>query len=603
MTDLMAHAGHRLAAQQEVSLLRFIMCGSADGGKSTLVGRLLRESRLVLDDLAAEPEQETNIDVVRHGFATGRRRFVVADTPGHEQDTRNVVTGAPTADLAVIVVDARAGVLTQTRRHSHLVALLGIRHIILAVNKLDLVGYAREAFERIDAEYRAFATGAGLPDIVSIPLSARHGDNVTRPGPNTPWYCGPTLLEQLETVQVPDDRAGRPFRMIVQAASRPRSGFHGWSGVIPGGVVRIGDRVRVLPSGAESNVARIVTHDGEAPEAVAGQSVTLTLTDDVEVGHGDVIAAAGDPPAIADQFEAHVVWLSEDALLPGQRYLAKVGAASVGLTVEQIRHQLNVDTSQHTAARTLGMDQIGLCTVHLDRPRPFEAYRDSRDLGGFVVIDRLTNATVGAGLLRCALRRADNIHWQQLEVDRAARASLMRQRPAVVWFTGLSGAGKSTIADAVERRLHALGRHTYLLDGDNLRHGLNRDLGFTPADRVENVRRSAEVAALMADAGLIVLICLISPFRAERRMARDLVADATFVEVFVDAPLEVAEARDRKGLYAKARRGELKNFTGIDSPYEAPEHPEIHIRTAETSAEDAVEKIVAYLLGRSAERG
>jgi bifunctional enzyme CysN/CysC len=616
-----------LAAQQEKSLLRFITCGSVDDGKSTLIGRFLYESKLVFEDqlaalendskkdgtqgddldlallvdgLAAEREQGITIDVAYRYFSTERRKFVVADTPGHEQYTRNMVTGASTADLAVILVDARKGVLTQTRRHSHLVALLGIRHVVLAINKLDLVDYSRDVFERIDAEYRTFAAELGLSDIVSIPLSALQGDNITQLSPNTPWYSGPTLVEHLETVEVDDDRADEPFRLIVQWVNRPHLDFRGFSGVIPSGVVRPGDRVRILPSGAESTVARIVTYDGDLPEAVAGQSVTLTLTDEVDISRGDVIAASEAPPAIADQFEAHIVWMSEDELLPGRRYLAKIGARTVGVAVDQPKYQVNVNTLEHTAARTLELNQIGVCTVHFDRLTPFDAYQDNRDLGGFVIIDRLSNATVGVGLLHFALRRADNVHWQSLEVDKAARATLKQQRPAVVWFTGLSGAGKSTIANAVEQRLHALGHHTYLLDGDNLRHGLNRDLGFTPADRVENVRRSAEVAALMADSGLITLVCLISPYRDERRTARDLVDDGEFVEVFVDTPLEVAEARDPKGLYAKARRGELPNFTGIDAPYETPEEPELHIRTAETTTEEAVEQIVAYLLNRPA---
>ncbi|WP_106400473.1 sulfate adenylyltransferase subunit CysN [Actinocorallia populi] len=633
----MAHTDRRiasdietyLAAQQEKSLLRFITCGSVDDGKSTLIGRFLYESKLVFEDhlaalendsrkegtqggdldfallvdgLAAEREQGITIDVAYRYFSTEKRKFVVADTPGHEQYTRNMVTGASTADLAVILVDARRGVLTQTRRHSHLVALLGIRHVVLAVNKLDLVDYSHEVFDRIDTEYRAFAAELGLSDIVSIPLSALRGDNITQPSPNTPWYSGPTLIEHLETVEVDDDRAGLPFRMTVQWVNRPHLDFRGFSGLVVGGVVRPGDRVRVAPSGVESTVARIVTYDGDLPEAVAGQSVTLVLTDEVDVSRGDVIAAADDPPGVADQFEAHVVWMGEDELLPGRRYLAKIGATTVGVTVDHPKYQVNVNTLEHVAAKTLGLNQIGVCAVHFDRPTPFDAYLGNRDLGGFVIIDRLTNATVGIGLLRFVLRRAQNVHWQALEVDKAARAALKHQRPAVVWFTGLSGAGKSTIANAVERRLHALGHHTYLLDGDNLRHGLNRDLGFTPADRVENVRRSTEVAALLADSGLITLVCLISPYRAERRMARDRIPDGEFIEVFVDTPLEVAEARDPKGLYAKARRGELPNFTGVDAPYEPPEEPEIHIRTSETTLEEAAEKIVAHLLDRCGER-
>lgn len=616
-----------LAAQQEKSLLRFITCGSVDDGKSTLIGRFLYESKLVFEDhlaaleadskkdgtqgdnvdlallvdgLAAEREQGITIDVAYRYFSTERRKFVVADTPGHEQYTRNMVTGASTAELAVILVDARKGVVTQTRRHSHLVALLGIRHVVLAVNKLDLVDYSREVFEQIDADYRAFAAEIGLSDIVSIPVSALRNDNINQASPNTPWYSGPALLQHLESVEVGDERATEPFRLIVQWVNRPHLDFRGFSGVIPSGVIRPGDRVRVLPSGAESTVARIVTYDGDLPEAVAGQSVTLALTDEIDISRGDIIAGCEAPPAVADQFEAHVVWMSEDEMLPGRRYLAKIGARNVGVALGHPKYQINVNTLEHTAAKTLELNQIGVCNVHFDQLTPFDAYQDNPDLGGFVIVDRLTNATVGVGMLRFALRRADNVHWQSLEVDKASRAALKQQKPAVVWFTGLSGAGKSTIASAVEQRLHALGHHTYLLDGDNLRHGLNRDLGFTPADRVENVRRSAETAALMADSGLITLACLISPYREERRTARDLVEDGEFIEVFVDTQLTVAEERDPKGLYAKARRGELPNFTGIDSPYETPEEPEIHIDTAETTVEQAVEQIVTFLLNRPA---
>lgn len=617
-----------LAAQQEKSLLRFITCGSVDDGKSTLIGRFLYESKLVFEDqlaalesdskkdgtqgddldlallvdgLAAEREQGITIDVAYRYFSTERRKFVVADTPGHEQYTRNMVTGASTADLAVILVDARKGVLTQTRRHSYLVTLLGIEHVVLAVNKLDLVDYSRDVFERIDADYRAFADGIGLSDIVSIPVSALRGDNVVQPSPSTPWYSGPTLVEHLETVEVGRGRESGAFRLAVQWVNRPHLDFRGFSGTVSSGAIRPGERVRILPSGAESTVAGIVTYDGDLEEAVADQSVTLTLTDEVDVGRGDVIAAAEAPPAVADRFEAHVVWMSEEEMLPGRRYLAKIGASTTGISVDHPKYRVNVNTLEHTAARTLSLNEIGVCAVHFDRSIPFESYETNRDLGGFIIIDRLTNATVGVGLLNFALRRADNVHWQSLEIDKAARANLKRQKPAVLWFTGLSGAGKSTIANGVERRLHALGHHTYMLDGDNLRHGLNRDLGFTPADRVENVRRSAEVAALMVDSGLITLVCLISPYRDERRMARDLVDDGEFIEIFVDTPLEDAEARDRKGLYAKARRGELPNFTGIDSPYGRPEDPEIHIRTAETSAEEAIDQVVAHVLSRQAE--
>jgi bifunctional enzyme CysN/CysC len=628
----MAHADRPIAGnteaylrrQQHKTLLRFITCGSVDDGKSTLIGRLLYESKLVFEDhlaaleadskkvgtqggdldfallvdgLAAEREQGITIDVAYRFFSTEARTFVVADTPGHEQYTRNMATGASTADLAVILVDARQGVLTQTRRHTYLVSLLGIRHIVLAVNKLDLVDYSREVFDAIAAEYRAFAAELGLDDVVSIPISALRGDNVTERSPHTQWYSGPTLLDHLESVEVDDDVAAKPFRMIVQWVNRPDSGFRGFSGLVVGGTVRPGDRIRVMPSGSETTVARIVTYDGDLDEAVAGESITLTLRDEVDVSRADVIASASDPPGIADQFEAHVVWMSEDEMLPGRRYLVKVGASTVGATIDHPKHGVNVNTLEHVAARTLALNEIGVCNVYLDRPVPYDRYIDNRDMGGFIVIDRMTNATVGAGLLHFALRRADNVRWQAVEINQHARAALKGHRPAVVWFTGISGAGKSTIANIVEHKLHATGRHTYLLDGDNLRHGLNRDLGFTTADRVENVRRVAEVAALMADAGLIVLVALISPYRAERRLARDRVGGGGFCEVFVDTPLDVAEARDRKGLYGKARRGELPNFTAVDAPYETPEHPEIHIRTTEMTPEAAAERVVRHLEG------
>jgi bifunctional enzyme CysN/CysC len=628
----MAHADRPIAGnteaylrrQQHKTLLRFITCGSVDDGKSTLIGRLLYESKLVFEDhlaaleadskkvgtqggdldfallvdgLAAEREQGITIDVAYRFFSTEARTFVVADTPGHEQYTRNMATGASTADLAVILVDARQGVLTQTRRHTYLVSLLGIRHIVLAVNKLDLVDYSREVFDAIAAEYRAFAAELGLDDVVSIPISALRGDNVTERSTHTQWYSGPTLLDHLESVEVDDDVAAKPFRMIVQWVNRPDSGFRGFSGLVVGGTVRPGDRIRVVPSGSETTVARIVTYDGDLDEAVAGESITLTLRDEVDASRADVIASASDPPGIADQFEAHVVWMSEDEMLPGRRYLVKVGASTVGATIDHPKHGVNVNTLEHVAARTLALNEIGVCNVYLDRPVPYDRYIDNRDMGGFIVIDRMTNATVGAGLLHFALRRADNVRWQAVEINQHARAALKGHRPAVVWFTGISGAGKSTIANIVEHKLHATGRHTYLLDGDNLRHGLNRDLGFTTADRVENVRRVAEVAALMADAGLIVLVALISPYRAERRLARDRVGGGGFCEVFVDTPLDVAEARDRKGLYGKARRGELPNFTAVDAPYETPEHPEIHIRTTEMTPEAAAERVVRHLEG------
>ncbi len=611
-----------LHAHEHKTLLRFITCGSVDDGKSTLIGRLLYESHLVFEDhlealaadskkmgtqgdeldfallvdgLAAEREQGITIDVAYRFFSTERRKFIVADTPGHEQYTRNMVTGASTAQVAVILVDARKGVLTQTRRHSYLVSLLGIRRVVLAVNKLDLVDYSRDTFDEIQADYRSFAGESGLTDVVCIPLSALRGDNVTEPSARTPWYDGPTLIGYLETVEVDDDLPGRPFRMPVQWVSRPDDGFRGFAGTLVGGTLRRGDPVRVVPSGRRSTVERIVTFDGDLEVAVAGQAVTVTLADEIDVSRGDVLAAADSPPGVADQFEAHVVWMGEHEMLPGRPYLMKIGTRTVGLNIANPKYKVNVNTLEHTAAKTLEMNEIGVCNLNLDRPVPFDPYVENRDMGGFIVVDRLTNNTVGAGLLHFALRRADNIHWQAIEVDKGAHAQLKGQRPCVVWFTGLSGAGKSTVANIVERKLLQLGRHTYLLDGDNVRHGLNKDLGFTEADRVENIRRVAEVASLMVDAGLIVLASFISPFRAERQLACDLVEAGEFCEVFVDAALDVAEARDPKGLYRKARRGELANFTGIDSPYEVPEQPEVHVDTGRLDAEQAADAVIAAL--------
>ena len=628
----MSHAADELLAtdidaylerHEHKSMLRFITCGSVDDGKSTLIGRLLYDSKLVFEDhlaalesdskkvgtqggeldfallvdgLAAEREQGITIDVAYRFFSTERRKFIVADTPGHEQYTRNMVTGASTADLAVILIDARKGVLTQTRRHSFLVSLLGIKHILLAINKLDLVGYSQEIFNQIEEDYRAFAAEIGLTDIVAIPLSALRGDNITEHSEQTPWYHGPTLIGHLETVQVKNSTQDGPFRMPVQWVNRPNLDFRGFSGEIVGGKVAVGDTVRVVPSGRESTVTRIVTFDGDLPEAASGDSVTITLADEVDISRGDVLSATSSPPGVADQFEAHVVWMNDEPMLPGRPYLLKLGTRTVGATLGQPKYKVNVNTMEHAAAKTLELNEIGVCNLNLSRPIAFDPYSENRDMGGFIIIDRITNNTVGAGLLHFALRRADNVHWQSVEVDQVARAELKHQRPTVLWFTGLSGAGKSTIANIVERKLHALGRHTYLLDGDNLRHGINRDLGFTTADRVENVRRTAEVAALMADAGLIVLVALISPYRAERRLARELIGDDAFVEVFVDTPLIDAEARDRKGLYSKARRGEIPNFTGVDDPYEEPEAPDVHIRTPDQTPEEAADAIIETLL-------
>ncbi|MBN3819693.1 sulfate adenylyltransferase subunit CysN [Paraburkholderia sp. Se-20369] len=615
---------HPAPDTQQKDLLRFITCGSVDDGKSTLIGRLLYESNMLFDDqltqleadskklgtqggeldfallvdgLSAEREQGITIDVAYRFFATARRKFIVADTPGHEQYTRNMITGASTADLAVILVDARKGVLTQTRRHSHLVALIGIKRVVLAINKMDLVDYDRAVFERIDADYRAFAAELGLADIVSIPLSALRGDNVIEPSMRMPWYAGPTLMQHLDDLPLAA-RVTRdePFRLPVQWVNRPHLNFRGYAGSIASGEIRVGERVRVLPSGKESRVATVITQSGESDVARAGDAVTLTLADEIDISRGDMIARADAPPEVADQFEATLVWMHDEPLLPGRPYLVKLGTQTVGATCATPKYKVDVNTREHLAARTLALNEIGVCNLSLDRPVAFDPYARNRHTGGFIVIDRFTNDTVGAGMLHFALRRAHNVHWQAVDVDRAARAAQKRQTPRIVWLTGLSGAGKSTIANLVEQRLHALGRHTYLLDGDNVRHGLNRDLGFTEADRVENIRRVAEVARLMVDAGLIALVSFISPFRAERDMARALVGPGEFVEVFVDTPLAVAEERDPKGLYRKARRGELKHFTGIDSPYEAPERPELRIDTLAETPDRAAARIVAYLL-------
>jgi bifunctional enzyme CysN/CysC len=615
-----------LRAHEHKSLLRFITCGSVDDGKSTLIGRLLYESKMIFEDqlsalerdskkvgtrggeldfallvdgLAAEREQGITIDVAYRFFSTENRKFIVADTPGHEQYTRNMVTGASTADLAVILIDARKGVLTQTRRHSFLVHLVGITRVVLAVNKMDLVGYARASFEAIVADYRAFAARIGLTDITAIPISAVHGDNIIEPGTNMPWYTGPTLMQHLEQVPVGDADSGKPFRLPVQWVNRPNADFRGFAGQVVSGSVQQGDRVRVLPSGRESQVARIVTADGDLPRAVAGQSVTLTLSSEVDVSRGDVIAGATSAPQVASQFEATIVWMHEDPMLQGRAYLMKCGTRTVTATITPLKHKINVNTLEELAGERLELNDIGVCELELDRPIPFEPYADNRTLGGFILIDRLSNSTVGAGLLNFALRRSQNVHWQALDVDKQVRARQKGQRACVLWLTGLSGAGKSTIANLIEQRLTAEGRHTYLLDGDNVRHGLNKDLGFTAQDRVENIRRVAEVSRLMVDAGLIVLVSFISPFRSERRMARELFAPGEFFEVFIDTPLAEAERRDVKGLYKKARRGELKNFTGIDSPYEAPEAPEIRIDTTRLDAAQAAEQIIRHLETRS----
>ena len=611
-----------LKAHEHKSLLRFMTCGSVDDGKSTLIGRLLYESKMIFEDqlaaleadsrkfgtqgdhpdlallvdgLAAEREQGITIDVAYRFFSTDRRKFIVADAPGHEQYTRNMVTAASTVNLAVILIDARKGVLAQTRRHSYIVSLLGIRKVILAVNKMDQVGFARETFDSILHDYLEFAKQIGLADVVAIPVSALKGDNVTEASPNTRWYHGPTLMGHLESVEIDEELRHHPFRMPVQWVNRPDQNFRGFAGMIVSGLVDKGDRIKVLPSGKESRVARIVTPTGDRDRGITGQSVTLTFEHEIDISRGDLLVSADSPAGVADQFQVNLIWMHEEPMLPGRPYFMKIGARTVGATVTSLKFKVNVNTLEHLAAKELELNEIGVCNVGLDRQVPFDPYIENRATGSFILIDRLTHDTVGAGLIQYALRRADNIHWQALDVNKMARADLNRQKPCVLWFTGLSGAGKSTIANLVEKRLLAAGKHTYLLDGDNVRHGLNKDLGFTDADRVENIRRVAEVARLMVDAGLIVLVSFISPFRSERRMARDLVAEGEFFEVYVDTPLAEAEKRDTKGLYKKARRGELKHFTGIDSPYESPEQAEIRIDTITTAADEAADLIVARL--------
>ncbi|GLS85955.1 adenylyl-sulfate kinase [Cypionkella aquatica] len=615
-----------LVKHQHKTMLRFITCGSVDDGKSTLIGRLLYDSKMIFEDqlaslehdsktsgtqgqdidfallvdgLAAEREQGITIDVAYRFFATDKRKFIVADTPGHEQYTRNMVTGASTADLAVILIDARQGVLTQTRRHSYLVQLLGIKNVVLAVNKMDLVDYSQARFDEIVKDYSHFAKQIGMQAFLPIPISGLKGENMITRSTQMPWYTGQTLMEHLETAPVNDARMlDVPFRMAVQWVNRPNLDFRGFAGQIGAGVVKPGDAIRVLPSGKTTTVKSIVTYDGALDQAIAGQSVTLTFADEVDCSRGDVIVKADEPCEVADQFEATVVWMDEQPMLPGRPYLLKIGTQTVTATVTEPKYEVNINTLEHLASRTLALNAIGVCNLSIDRAIPFEAYAVNPDLGGFILIDRMTNATVAAGMIHFALRRSQNIHWQAVDVDRDAHAALKTQKPAVVWFTGLSGSGKSTIANLVEKKLHALGKHTFLLDGDNVRHGLNRDLGFTDADRVENIRRVGEVAKLMTDAGLIVLTAFISPFRSERRMVRDLMAGGEFIEVYVDTPLAVAESRDVKGLYKKARAGQLKNFTGIDSPYEAPETAEIVVNTSDLSAEASADRIVEAILAR-----
>ena len=613
-----------LDRHQHKTMLRFITCGSVDDGKSTLIGRLLYDSKMIFEDqlaaleadskkvgtqgqeidfallvdgLAAEREQGITIDVAYRFFATEKRKFIVADTPGHEQYTRNMVTGASTADLAVILIDARKGVLTQTRRHSYLVQLIGIKNVVLAVNKMDLVGYDQATYDTIVADYTAFAASIGITDFTAMPISGFKGDNITASSENMPWYHGPALLPHLETVEVDatSDQA-KPFRMPVQWVNRPNLDFRGFAGLIASGSIAQGDAIRVLPSGKTSTVSRIVTLDGDLPRAVAGQSVTLCFADEIDCSRGQVITAAAAPTEVSDQFETTIVWMDEAEMLPGRPYWLKVGTQTVSATVGHPKYQVNVNTLEHLAAKTLDLNAIGVCNITTDRAIPFESYKDNHDLGGFILVDKMTNATVAAGMIHFSLRRAANIHWQATDISRDHHAGMKNQKPAVLWLTGLSGAGKSTIANIVERKLARMNRHTFLLDGDNVRHGLNKDLGFTDADRVENIRRVGEVAKLMTDAGLIVITAFISPFRAERDMVRAMMQPGEFVEVHIDTTLDEAERRDVKGLYKKARAGQLKNFTGIDSPYEAPENPEMRIDTTKLSAEEAADAIIARLI-------
>ena len=619
-TDIDAY----LTRHQNKSLLRFITCGSVDDGKSTLIGRLLYDSKMIFEDqmatleadskrigtqgqnidfallvdgLAAEREQGITIDVAYRFFATDKRKFIVADTPGHEQYTRNMVTGASTADLAVILIDARKGVLTQTRRHSYLAHLIGIQNLVLAVNKMDLIGYDQVRYDRIVADYRAFAASIAIQDFVPIPISGFLGDNITSRSTQTPWYTGPVLMDHLETVEIDMAAAqARPFRLPVQWVNRPNLDFRGFSGFIASGSVRPGDSIRISPSGKTTTITRIVTQGRELELAIAGQSVTVCFADEIDCSRGDVISAADNPPQVADQFEATLVWMADEPMLPGRPYWLKLGTQVVTATVQQPKYQINVNTLEHLAAKTLELNAIGVCHLSTDRPITFEPYDSNHALGGFIVIDKLTNATVAAGMLHFSLRRSQNVHWQALEIAREKHADLKNQKPVVLWFTGLSGAGKSTIANLVEKKLVRMNRHTFLLDGDNVRHGLNKDLGFTDADRVENIRRVGEVAKLMTDAGLIVITAFISPFRAERKMVRDMLPAGEFIEIHIDTPLAAAEARDVKGLYKKARAGSLKNFTGIDSPYEAPLNPEIHIDTTTMTPDQAADRIVETLL-------
>ncbi|MBL4893850.1 MAG: sulfate adenylyltransferase subunit CysN [Emcibacter sp.] len=608
-----------LKEQEHKSFLRFITCGSVDDGKSTLIGRLLYDSKLIFEDqlaalendskkvgtqggdmdfallvdgLAAEREQGITIDVAYRFFATDKRKFIVADTPGHEQYTRNMATGASSADVAVILIDARKGILTQTRRHSYIVNLLGIRHAVIAINKMDLVDYAQGVYQDIEKDYREFAENLNFSSITFVPLSALKGDNIIEAGENMDWYSGPTLMKILETIDVSNQKQEQPFRMPVQWVNRPDLDFRGFSGTIASGTIKAGDEIIALPSGKTSRIKSISTYDGDLDLAVADQAITLTLEDEIDISRGDVISEINQRPEVTDQFQAQVIWMHDQPMLPGRPYLIKTTNKTVTGEVTGLKYKVNVNSLEHEAGKTLELNEVGICNISLDEAIVFEPYRENPAMGSFIMIDKISNVTVAAGMIDFGLRRATNVHWQAVDVDKTVRAEQKRQRPVVLWFTGLSASGKSTIANLVEKKLQALGKHTYLLDGDNVRHGLNKDLGFVDADRVENIRRVGEVSKLMIDAGLIVLTAFISPFRAERRMVRDMLEDHEFIEVFVDTPIEICEQRDPKGLYKKARSGEIKNFTGFDSPYEKPERADIHLHTGNMTAEDAADAVI-----------
>lgn len=618
-----------LKAQEEKGFLRFITCGSVDDGKSTLIGRLLYDSKMIFEDhlaslerdskkvgtqgqnidfallmdgLAAEREQGITIDVAYRFFSTDKRKFIVADTPGHEQYTRNMATGVSTADLAIVMVDARKSILTQTKRHSIIVSLMGIKNVVLAINKMDLVDFSQDAFDRIDEEYRAFTADLGYCNIVSIPMSALEGDNILEKSDNTPWYHGPTLMQHLDTVDIPSDLSGQPFRMPVQWVNRPNLDFRGFSGTVASGSIAVGDDIIVLPSAKTSIVKGILGPKGEKDSAIAGEAITLCLANEIDVSRGDVIAIPACRPEITDQFQSHLIWMHEEPMLPGRPYLIKTNNKTIEGVITELRHKVNVNSFEHESGKVLELNEVGLINISLGQQIAFDPYDDNKSMGSFIVVDKFTNTTVACGMINFGLRRADNVHWQAVDVHKESRAKQKHQQTKILWFTGLSGSGKSTIANLVEKKLHSMGKHTYLLDGDNVRHGLNKDLGFTDVDRVENIRRIGELATLMVDAGLIVLTAFISPFKAERRMVRDMVGEDEFIEVFVDTPLEVCEQRDVKGLYKKARAGDLKNFTGIDSPYEAPETAEIRVNTVEYTADEAAELIVNELMHETSEK-